>query len=438
MKRAKRILIGVGCVALLLVSWVIAITAKSDVEKQAELMEQAAAYTQDDIYILAVPLLEEAVEYKTDRTVEAENALKNVYTHLLNQRGYSRKYTSLLEKQMSREEAIPEYFEEAALFYLGRSKLADALNVLRDGVEKTQDSHLNEMYEENRYAYSMGIDYYHDVTSTFNGAIQVEIDGLWGLASATGWQVIPCDYERISTYSNGKAIVQKDGVISAVDDKNNRVALLHEAAAAFGNYSNDRTSLQVGNGWVISSGNFTMGTQAFEEFGMYSDGYAPVKQNGKWGLINPNGSEWLIEPQYDVIARDELGRAYSQKAFFAGKEGQVYLYVEGEQVAGPYQDALPFADSWAAVKKDEKWGFIDTAGNVQIDFQFDNALSFGQHLAAVEVDGKWGYVSKYGEIVIEPIFLSAKSFYNGSAPVETVDGWRFITLTEYKGGAGLL
>ena len=43
MKRAKRILIGVGCVALLLVSWVIAITAKSDVEKQAELMEQAAA-----------------------------------------------------------------------------------------------------------------------------------------------------------------------------------------------------------------------------------------------------------------------------------------------------------------------------------------------------------------------------------------------------------
>lgn len=223
MKRAKRILIGVGCVALLLVSWVIAITAKSDVEKQAELMEQAAAYTQDDIYILAVPLLEEAVEYKTDRTVEAENALKNVYAHLLNQRGYSRKYTSLLEKQMSREDAIPEYFEEAALFYLGRSKLADALNVLRDGVEKTQDSHLNEMYEENRYAYSMGIDYYHDVTSTFNGAIQVEIDGLWGLASATGSQVIPCDYERISTYSNGKAIVQKEGVISAVDDKNNRV-----------------------------------------------------------------------------------------------------------------------------------------------------------------------------------------------------------------------
>ena len=171
---------------------------------------------------------------------------------------------------------------------------------------------------------------------------------------------------------------------------------------------------------------------------MYSSGYAPAKQNGKWGLINTSGSEWLVEPQYDDIIRDELGRAYSQGVYFASKGGQIYLYTEGEQVSGPYEDAKPFADGWAAVRENGRWGFIDIAGNVQIGFQFDDALSFGQHLAAVKVDGQWGYVSKYGEIVIEPIFLSAKSFYRGSAPVQTVDGWRFITLTEYKGGSNLL
>lgn len=439
MKRAKRILIGVCCVALLAVSWVIAITAKSDAEKQAELIDQAAAYTADEIYVLAVPLLEEAVEFNTDRTLEAENALKDVYKHLLNQRGYSRKYTSLLDMQMSREDALPEYFEEAAQFYLGRSKLADALTVLRNGVEKTGDTHLTDLYEENRYKYSMGLDYYFDVTSTANGAIQVQIDGKWGIASATGSLVIPCEYGRISTFSNGKAIVQKDNVISAVDENNNRVALLHESASEFGNYAADRTCLFIGNGWVISSGSFTTGQQTFEEFGMYSNGYAPVKQNGKWGLINTSGSEWIVEPQYDDIIRDELGRAYSQGVYFASNGDQIYLYTtEGEQAGGPYEDAKPFADGWAAVMKNGKWGFIDTVGNVQIDFQFDNALSFGQHLAAVEVDGQWGYVSKYGKVVIDPIFLSAKSFYNGSAPVQTVDGWRFITLTEYKGGANLL
>ena len=438
MKRTKRILVGVGCVVLLLISWMIAITAKSDTEKQAELMEQAAAYTTDDIYVLAVPLLEQAVEFKTDRTLEAENALKDVYKHLLHQRGYSRKYTALLDTQMSRDDALPEYFEEAAQFYLERSKLGDALTVLRNGVEKTGDTHLTEIYEENRYKYSMGIDYYSDVTATANGAIQVQIDGMWGIASAAGSLVIPCEYEKVSTFANGKAIVQKDSVISAVDEGNNRVALLHADASDFGNYSADRTCLLTKDGWVISSGSFSTGQQTFEEFGMYSDGYAPVKRGGKWGLINTSGREWLVEPQYDDIIRDELGRAYSQGVYFASSGGQTYLYADGEQVAGPYEDARPFADGWAAVKKDSKWGFIDTAGNVQVGFQFDDALSFGQHIAAVEVDGQWGYVSKYGKIVIDPIFLSAKSFYNGSAPVQTVDGWRFITLTEYKGGANLL
>lgn len=438
MKRVKRILLAVCCIALLAVSWVIAITAKSDAEKQAELMEQASAYTEDEIYVLAVPLLEEAVAFKTDRTLEAENALKDVYKHLLDQRGYSRKYTSLLDTQMARVDAIPEYFEEAAQFYLGRGKLADALTVLRNGIEKTDDKHLTDLYEENRYKYSMGIDYYHDVTSTAGGAIQVQIDGQWGIASATGSLVIPCEYDKVSTFSNGKAIVRKDDVISAVDENNNRVALSHENADDFGNYSGDRTCLHTKNGWVIATGSFTTGQLKFEEFGMYSNGYAPVKQNGKWGLINTNGSEWLVEPQYDDIIRDELGRAYFQSAYFASKGGQVYLYVDGEQIGNSYEDAKPFADGWAAVKRGGKWGFIDTAGNIQIDFQFDDALSFGQHLAAVEVDGQWGYVSKYGEVVIDPIFLSAKSFYNGSAPVQTEDGWRFITLTEFKGGANLL
>ena len=241
-------MIGVGCIALLLISWAIAVTAKSDAEKQAELIKQAAAYTKDDIYILAVPLLEEAVGYKTGRTLEAENALKNVYSHLLNQRGYTRKYTELLEKQMSREDAIPEYFEEAAQFYLDRSKLSNAITVLRDGVEKTADEHLNELYEENRYAYSMGVNYYHDVTTTANGAIQVQVDDLWGLASSAGTPIIPCEYDRISTYSNGRAIAQKDNVISAVDGNNNRVALLHESASSFGNFSDGRTSLLTKDG----------------------------------------------------------------------------------------------------------------------------------------------------------------------------------------------
>ncbi len=46
----------------------------------------------------------------------------------------------------------------------------------------------------------------------------------------------------------------------------------------------------------------------------------------------------------------------------------VRLYVDGKMLDGSYEDAKPFADGWAAVKQHGKWGFINTAGEIMIDF----------------------------------------------------------------------
>ena len=100
MKRNSQILIGAVCVTLLLVSWVIAISSKSDAEKQLELLQKAAELVGDGIYILALPLLEEAAGYNAAHTLAAETELKKVYLALIDNRGFSRKYTGLLEKQM--------------------------------------------------------------------------------------------------------------------------------------------------------------------------------------------------------------------------------------------------------------------------------------------------------------------------------------------------
>ena len=97
-------LLALACGALLLVSWGVAITAKSDSQKQAELIQQAQAYLEDEVYIRCVPLLEEAVGYSGKHTEQAETLLKQVYTQLFEQSGYRSKYTDLLERQMARQE----------------------------------------------------------------------------------------------------------------------------------------------------------------------------------------------------------------------------------------------------------------------------------------------------------------------------------------------
>ena len=156
--------------------------------------------------------------------------------------------------------------------------------------------------------------------------------------------------------------------------------------------------------------------------------------DGKWGFLDSGGEGWSMEPMYDNVIQDELGRSCAQKAFFVKEENQVLLYVDGTRVEGAvFEDAKPFADGGAAVKKGGAWGFIDTEGIVQIDYQFEEALSFGQHLAAVKIEDHWGYISRYGKLVIDPTFLEAKSFSDGSAPVKTGDGWQFITLLEFNG-----
>lgn len=437
MKRSKVVLFGVACIFVLALSWLVAITAQTDAERQEELLLQAKGYLQDDIYVRAASVLEEAAGYEDEYTLEAEELLKEVYLKLIDQSGYAQKYTALLDKQMSRDDASGACYQEAAEYYFQRFRTDDAFSALRTGIAKTADEDLKAYYESVRYQFKVQNDLFEDVTAICNGAIQVKSNGRWGLANAGGELVIPCEYEKVSTFSNGEAIVKKDGVISGVDADNNRVALLHEDVIDFGNYNENRLGLKTEKGWILSDGEFHTGSVYLEELGTFCDGGAPAKVDGKWGIINTAGNEWLVPAEFDDIIQDELGRAYKDETVFVKKGDQVLLLVDEEIVGDPYEDARPFADGWAAVKKNGKWGFIDQEGTVQIDFQFDDARSFGQHLAAVKIDGQWGYVSMSGELVITPAYLEAQSFYNGSAPVKTQIGWRFITLLEYEEGSGL-
>jgi len=442
MKRTNRILLGIGCVILLLISWLTAVTAKTNAEKQRELIDQADAYLADEIYVLAQPLLEEAASYEDEFTLEAEAKLKHVYLVLIGQSGYSSDYEDLLDKQMARDDATPDIFMEAAQYYLNDGEPNDAFSVLKKGIEKEtiqDDSQLVEMYEANRYIYETSRSSYQDVTQIHNGAIQVCQNGYWGLASSNGSLQIPCEYDAISTYSDGQVIVRRGEVISAVNSDNNRVALYHGEADSFGNYSETRMGLHTKDGWRIANGTFAVADTVFEEVGLCENGRIPAKLDGKWGMIDSSVTEWLLPAQFDDIIRDELGRSMAQNVFFAKKQNNVYLYnLEGEELAGPFEDARPFTESnWAAVKKNGKWGFIDAAGNVMLNPQYDDAESFSQHLAAVKVGQKWGYVSLYGELVIGPIFDQAKSFSQGCAPVRTGEGWQIITLVEYEEDAGL-
>lgn len=78
---------------------------------------------------------------------------------------------------------------------------------------------------------------------------------------------------------------------------------------------------------------------------------------------------------------------------------------------------------------DEKWGFVNGDGVIEIDAQFESVGYFKGGLAwARSTDNLIGFIDKTGEWVIKPQFLSAKEFGPSSnmAMVKLEDGWRYV------------
>lgn len=102
--------------------------------------------------------------------------------------------------------------------------------------------------------------------------------------------------------------------------------------------------------WVIKS--------RFDDVGLFEDGLAPAKMNGKWGYIDREGKS-VIPYKYEAAAPFNTGLA------------RVMLY--------------------------GKYGFIDKSGLTVIPFKYMLASDFDNGLARVVFDGKAGFVDKSGQ-----------------------------------------
>lgn len=60
--------------------------------------------------------------------------------------------------------------------------------------------------------------------------------------------------------------------------------------------------------------------------------------------------------------------------------------------AGQWEEARPFSQGAAAVKRDGMWGYINESGELVIEVKWDEAQPFAEGMAAVRLGDKWGYL----------------------------------------------
>jgi hypothetical protein len=139
------------------------------------------------------------------------------------------------------------------------------------------------------------------------------------------------------------------------------------------------------------------------------------KGTGVVAAVEDRG-QWLVRPGLNIggYVRDGLIRAERD-----GKWG--YLNTAGEtKIDFQFDVASDFSDGVAVVKRNDKYGLINTEGSEIAPFKYDLIMSFHDDLAGfsrLEGKGSAGFLTRDGEEVMSGSYISVDNFKNGYARV---------------------
>ncbi len=295
--------------------------------------------------------------------------------------------------------------------------------------------------------------------SSTEGRAKVTRHGLSGFVDGTGRIVIELTWDDASSFSEGLAVVatgiekwfeqnigltvQRGGERGYIDRDGNIVI-----AAQF----DDARPFSEGVAWVLDgkkwglidrTGKYLIEPRfQFEPAWDFSEGLCPVWQGnwsldesvGRFGYIDTTG-KMVIPAQFRGAGAFSEGMApivKGSKLGFIDRAGEISIEPQFEWGSMSPQTRLPiFADGLAAVSVRGRLGFINKAGQITIEPRFEvwgmQVTGFSEGLAAVQLGGKTGFIDKEGRMVIEPRFTRVDPFEDGIARVEVKLGhWGYI------------
>ena len=392
-------------------------------------LEDARTYASQEIEIYAVQNYQDAIDMRPSLELYMEVA--KFYRDTMED---LKKAAQWGETLLSKYPKTPEPYEFQLDIYLQNQdyvaffELYDRM-VARHVFSETADA----MYDSVEYVFYEEGEY--DEMSIFsNNMASVRRNETWGYCNSQGKKKVKNLYTYAGAFNNDMApVVDAEGEAYYIDSNGNKVMAVNvEDVQGLGVMSAaDIYSVFNGREWNYynKSGELLMG--GFLEGSTFASGLAAARTKEGWKIYDLKGNV-KSGAVYEDVVMDEKQMAYrNERLFVRAAQGYIMIDGEGGRIGTDvYEDARIFYEStYAAVKKDGRWGFIDKDGSWFIEPAYEDARSFLNGYAAVQTDGLWGFVNMDKELCIPCQFAETKDFTaKGTVPVRKNQTWSVLLL----------
>lgn len=263
-----------------------------------------------------------------------------------------------------------------------------------------------------------------------NQVLSLEKTGKYGVYDLYGNMILPIQYDDI-TFSGTIITAHKDGKFLVFDANGNikkdynYISIMPTKSS---NYyisidTNGNYGIMDNTGGVLVNNEYTYIEYAFDK-------YFICTKNGKAGIIDYTGKT-ILENKYNVVqningtsiiqainSETNTSEIYNKNMNKVVEVKNAHIYMEKDYIKILSEDIVKYLNfdgneqeakdilknnNIFAKKENGKWGYVDSNGNIVIDFKYDFAIDINEYgYGAIKENGKWGVIDKDGKIVKQP------------------------------------
>ena len=251
----------------------------------------------------------------------------------------------------------------------------------------------------------------------------------YGILNQSYLEVVPFQYTRIKTLNNKFAFLIKDtyqGLVDAagkiliepkyheievkgdafkgrffntyeIRDQHNQLLASHQVQSLRKAGEGIVVAATAGQSQVLTTRGKVIKSLPETSVQDFVGDLAVIKQGGQFGVINSEGELLIPTNKRSIWLNERYIGVQSVDGFWS------LLDINLNKISSRnYRQIKPSIEGLFAVKRLDRWGFMDGTGEEVIPPQYDEAESFNEGAAYAKYLGSWGVINQNGDWIVKP------------------------------------